>query len=230
MNSNILDVRTRMLAFAAVSVYLGLDSIVATVVLWMATVGVVVLFWKEFLREWRVIALGMLWIGSVVVLAWVLGYSDKPTAVLVTISRWIAFIASSVVIFSSLNAYELVTGLVYFRLPTRLALAIGIGIRFIPIFVVDAVEVYRETRRRHIGFNSWAIGRYGVTGVTGRFFSPLLTAALRRMEAVWLSVVVHELETRVGKHMMTRLGTLDWLVLGFGAATLFVVVLDIAMR
>jgi len=219
------DPRTRVILIIGASILFGVSSSIATAILLVMAVIISCFYHELLLINLRVILFTIIWLTLMVVLAWLLGFKGELNVLIHAFIRWTSFIIISIVLFSSLNAFELVKALVFFRIHKRFALSVGVGVRYIPLFVQDATEVYLETRKRDIWFNRRALERYGFFGILGRVLSPLIIVAIRRMENTWLSVVIHQLEDRITVPNFPILRNIDWLMISMtGAGVMFCIV------
>lgn len=221
---------TRIVIFITLSITL----VASTGRWWWIVVAwsvVLVVMLAPVLREnLRLIAISCAWLGMVVALALVLGYRPGIEDLLLELVRLFAFIAATIVVFASLNAFEFTAALSSLGMPVRLALAVGTGMRFIPAFVEDIADIAIELRARKQGlakiprrFARWA-------AIAERFIVPLILNALRTMEAITVSAAVHEIELRVHNYRLPRPSVLDIIFIVFSIVTCLTVITAAALH
>jgi energy-coupling factor transporter transmembrane protein EcfT len=195
---------------------------------WWVVVGwscVLFVILSPVLREnLRTIALSCAWLGTIVALGLILGYRPGMQDLVLELLRLSAFIAATIVVFASLNAFEFTAALSSLGVPVRLALAVGTGMRFIPAFVEDIADVVVELRARKQSlaripsrFARWA-------AVAERITVPLILNSLRTMEAITLSAAVHEIEQRVQNYRLPKLSILDIVFIASSIASCLAVI------
>lgn len=184
-----------------------------------------VLLGRVLLENWRLVAASCLWLAMVVALALLLGYRPGLEELTLELLKLSAFVAATIVVFASLNAFEFTAALTTLGVPVRLALAVGTGLRFIPAFVEDIADIVVELRSRSAPTNQKPGRMRRLVAAAERFIIPLVVNALRTMEAITISAAVHEIEPRVRDYRLPRLSIFDYVFVCIAITTCVVVLI-----
>lgn len=147
----------------------------------------------------------------------IVGVSLPARDVFIGMLRILSLTVLTISLFLSLNALELVTGLTYFKVPFRIALALGIGFRFIPIILDEAKRTRLVRRQRGLMFSRVTLRRVGLTGTLSRVIAPLVVALLRRVDSLIISIAVQQLPERVRLYRFPPWRAVD-IIVSIGAA------------
>lgn len=136
--------------------------------------------------------------------AWLLGGTDSIEALVFDLARFLSLVAVSLALLVSMNAIELMSALAWFGLPRRIALALGIAFRFVPVFFQNATRLWWLHGLRADAAGSGKIAR--LKGVLPLLFVDVL----RRMEGVMLAMSIQDIEVRLSRRRWPRLGVGGW--------------------
>jgi energy-coupling factor transporter transmembrane protein EcfT len=137
----------------------------------------------------------------------------SPSEIIIGYLRWSSLVIVSVILFLSINALEITTSLVYFHVPLGIAMAVGVGFRFLPVFFEEAKRI-RIIQRHREGTMLWsALRTSGLVNALSRTISPLIVSVLRRIDMLLLSIAVQQLEERISNYKFLTLKTRDWMTL-----------------
>ncbi len=216
--SNLIDSRVRVLALVLLSIAHGAASSRVVPVLTLITVVTALLYKNSFMRGVMIIGVGAATLGIFTLVVWVITVNLTLSELLVGYLRWVSLMTLSVVLFLSLDTLEMVAGLVRFRVPVRVAMALGVGLRFLPVLYEEARRVLMIQRHRGVAPSWGAFRRYGLLGILSRMSSPLLVSVLRRVDSLNLSIAIQQLEYRIERYQFPPWRFRDWMAL----ATIFV--------
>lgn len=179
--------------------------------------GAVILWYRSYLAR-GLLALCLTAVLLVVGSSAVYIIMDVSIAeLIVPFVRWMALASVAVVIFWSLSVFEFVTSAAYFGVPVRVALAFGVGVRFLPIIVEEARRVTFVLRQR--GISPWCDLPSSAWHFVERATSTLLVSVIRRVDSISLAISTQELERRVEGYRFRPVTVVEWIV-GIGAAAL----------
>lgn len=213
----LIDPRVRVLLLLVLSVTHAVASVRMLPLLLFSTLVLSLIYRRHLARGARTIAITALALGIFVIIVWLFS-SDTPFLNLfLDYLRWISLAVMSVTLFLSLNPLELITSLFYFRLPLGIAIAVGVGWRFLPVFFEEARRVRLYQRHRESLTFRQRIRVYGVVDTLSRVISPFMISVLRRVDLLLLSIAVQQLENRISAYRFSPYKVYDWLA--FLAAT-----------
>lgn len=207
------DARVRILALVFLSISYGIAPLQIVPAIVFMTVILCLLYKNAFHRGAAIIVMSTVILGIFTLIVWIFTANLSLYELCVGYLRWISLISTSVILFLSMNVIDIVSSLVYFKLPVRIALSVGIGLRFLPIFYEESHRVITIQRRRGITFSRKSISQYGFLGLLNRLVSPLLVSVLRRVDSISLSIVVQQLENRIANYYFPGLRVQDWIAL-----------------
>lgn len=126
--------------------------------------------------------------------AFLLGFGEVASIVKDTM-RFFSLVLVTLALVVSMNSLELMQALVWFRLPTKLAVALGIAFRFVPVFAQSAARLWWLHRQRLS-----ASAKPATASAVSRILSiiPLLFVdVLRRLEGVLIAITIQDVEFRI---------------------------------
>ncbi len=148
-------------------------------------------------------------------LAWFTTKNISAYDLILNLLRWISMSVICLTIFSSLNALEFITALKWMKVPGRIAIALGVSLRFFPVVAHEAsrivtIQKLRFSRRQNLGTLA-QLYKLVEAVVPGLFVS-----TLRQVENISLSILTQDIERRTQKHLFPPLIRFDyWLILLF---------------
>ena len=221
------DPRIRISILILLAVAHGVASLQIVPILAVNTAFLCMSLKKSFLKGRKIIIISLAALGVFVLISWALVSDLSPFELGMGYLRWVSLAALTVVLVLSLNALEIVTSLVFFRLPVQIALAIGVGIRFLPLLTEEAARVRTVQRRRGLTLSRDSISKYGVVELLSRITAPFLVSVLRRIDSLVVSIEVQQLKHRALQHEFTPPVKRDWISLAVSGLLLVLSVLDI---
>jgi len=164
----------------------------------------------SLVRGAKIIAVTAIALGILALVVWFTSNNISLSELLLGYLRWISLAAVSIVLFLSINALEMITSLVYFRLPLGIAMAAGIGLRFLPVFFEEARRIRIMQRHRILSKSRLTLRSVGFINTLNRVISPFLISALRRVDLLVLSIAVQDLEQRILNYRFLTFKMRDW--------------------
>ncbi len=204
-----LDSRTRLVILVLLTTAHTSAKGVMVLILAGITILAIAVYWRSFLRGIHVIGLTMVAILFFVTVIWLIGVGLSSENLVIGFLRWVSLATLTVVLVLTMNALEVVTSLVYFRIPVRVALAFGIGLRFLPVILDEARRIRIVNRQYGVQFSHMAVRKFGILDLLNRLTGPLLIAVLRRVDSLIISIGVQQLEQRIKNYKFQTLTTLD---------------------
>ncbi len=219
-----LDGRTRLVCLIALSIAHTLAHGWFVAVLLSVTGVVILLFPGSFKRGLRVILLTAAVIASISTVVFLSGNAQSEESLFWDFLRWVSLVTLTVTLALSMNVFDFVTSLHYLKLPVKVALAFGVGLRFLPSIADELQRITSVQRQANFGFSTNNIRRFGVYGVLERKVAPLFSAVFRRIDSLVISVGAQELEYRIAIHNYPKFKASDAI-----AATLAAVMCGLAI-
>ena len=180
------------------------------------TVIICILYRRSFSRGIRLIGITVIGLAAFALIIRLMGYSVSFVELGVGYLRLISLATLSVVLLLSMNSLQVITSLSYFRLPLGIALAVGVGLRFLPVFVEEARRI-KVIRRHRTTINRKSAG---VVERLDEAISPFIVSVLRRVDLLVLSIAIQQLEERIKCFRMPRFRSGDWIALFITASLL----------
>lgn len=211
--SQLLDPRTRLVLLVFLSAaHAAADGPLIAV---LAAISIVLVFAypAAFRRGWYVIALTAIFLAVIASIVAAFDRSTSVTLLVLDFLRWTSLATTTVVLALTLDVLEAVTALVFFRIPLKMAIAFGVGLRFLPVVIDEVQRVFMVQRELGLRFTREAVKSYGRMGILSRMVAPMLIAIIRRVDALVISTGVQMLERRIRSHQWHPFRPLDALVI-----------------
>jgi len=170
-----------------------------TGILLLATITLAVIAWyrEAFLRYLPVIQITVVFLCALALLAWLTTANISFRNLLLGVLKWLSMSAVSLTIFSSLNALEIIVALRWLGVPLRIALALGVSLRFFPVLVAQGSKILMIQRLRTFSGSSRRGRWQRLRGVLWGVIPAMLVAVLRQVENISLSILTQDIERRV---------------------------------
>jgi energy-coupling factor transporter transmembrane protein EcfT len=192
-----------MLAFLSIAHTSASSRLLMPLILF--TLSICALHRRSLLRGAWIIAATAVALAAFALMVRLTGYSVPWTELGIGYLRVLSLSTVSVVLVLSMNSLQVITSLSFFRLPLGIALAAGVGLRFLPVFVEEARRI-RIMQRHRISITSKSVGLVGRLDQT---ISPFIVSVLRRVDLLLLSIAVQQLEHRIKTYVTPRLRVRD---------------------
>jgi hypothetical protein len=190
------DTRIRILNFILLSIAYSISEINYIPIMFLSSILVSVIFRNDFIKNISIIlytSVAILIIGAI---AWFFSSDLLLVNIVLNLLRWISLIIISVIFFSSINLFEFVSSLVFLKIPTKIAIAIGVGFRFLPVIIDESKKVAKIQNQNGISLSFNSIRKLGLLTVLNKILSPLLVSILRRTDSISISVTIQQIEKR----------------------------------
>lgn len=159
--------------------------------------------WSHF-RRFRWLFCGLLFlVGVVGLVVWRMTTREEAVRVVHDLVRLLSLSAVTLTIASSMSVLEIAAVVRWVRLPTGIAIATAVCVRFVPVVLHEARQV-AFTRRQRGWTMSTMLRRHGVVGAISRAIAPLVVGVLRRTEAIVLAVHLNDLGGRINRFRFRR--------------------------
>ena len=173
----------------------------------------VLLLHRQALR--RTLPLIVLSVGAITVFSVsvaLLGLGLETSELLVGLLRWASLISVTVVLAFSVNSLEIMASLRAWRVPAGIALALGVGFRFMPVLVEEVRRIRLVQNQYGLSLSPAAIQRFGVLGVLQRQLSPIIVMVLRRVDTLVISIAVNRVLKRAAEFEFSGWNAVDGLL------------------
>lgn len=200
-----IDARIAILSVLLLSVALGIANIrhLPGVLLIGGYIGIG--YRKYFSQALWVVGGTVLFIFSVGLLSWLFASEISWANFILDSFRWIVLALSTFVLIVSMNLFECLAAMVYLKIPIRVAVALGVGVRFLPVITEEYKRISIVNRRNR------QIGRSSILTKMDRLLSPFIVSVIRRIDSITLSIVTQQLENRIIQYEFSRLRTNDFI-------------------
>lgn len=199
------DDRIKITCFTILSVLYSFAPAKQIMIIIFTTGLVVFPLNREFVKNLSVILISSFAIMVVGIIAWIISPELSVTLLLINFIRWICLIIISVLFFSSINLHAFVASLVFFKVPVKIALSFGIGVRFLPIIMDEASKVVRIQHQNGFRISLKSLRQVGFVNMLDRLISPILISMLRKAESITISVSIQQLESRIKNYRFERI-------------------------
>ncbi len=220
------DTRLRVINFIVLSIAYSISSISYIPILFISTIIVSLAFRSDFIKNISIILFSSITILSIGIIAWLLSPDLVLLNIVLNFFRWISLIVISVIFFSSINLFELVSSLVFFKVPTKIAIALGVGFRFLPVVVDESKRVAKIQNQSGYKHTLSSIYKSGLLNFLSRVLSPILVSILRRADSISISVTVQQIEKRIKDFNFKPISLIDWTSLIFCILILVFVIIN----
>lgn len=209
------DIRLRLINFLLLSVAYGVASLEIIPIVLLSAFIFALIFKQSFVRNFSIIMSGSVAILVIAGIAWLLSSEISIFELSMNYLRWISLIVIAVVFFGMINLFEFVSALRFFKVPARIAIAFGIGLRFLPVLVEESKRVVQIQRKNGLKFSIATIRKGNLMNFLNKVLSPILVSILRRADSISLSVVIQQIEFRIIDYRFKPVKISDWLSLVF---------------
>lgn len=217
-----LDARIRLILLIFLTIFYGISSQDMVPGIVLTTFFICYIQRDSFSKVLIVIVISSLILGIFMFIVWIITPSLVLSNLVLEYMRWVSLIITSVVLFSSMNVMDTVLSLAYFKIPIRIAISIGVSLRFIHIIYAESQRIFVMQRKRGITLSYKALGHYGFLGLLDRLISPLLISVVRLADSISLSIVVQQIEERITDYKLPSVKIKDLVILLLVALCFFI--------
>jgi energy-coupling factor transporter transmembrane protein EcfT len=197
------DTRIKILSVIILSVAFSLSKTLHIYGVIIITLLYAFLFRKYLVKSIQIVGYTLVFILAIGVMSWLFASDVSITDMLLNSVRWISLVLVTFLIFSSINLFELISSLAYLKLNTKIAIALGVGLRFLPLLVEEAKNILRIQRRDNTLKNKNIFYRVNC------FLSPFLISTIRRVDSITLSLTTQQIEERIKHYKFNRISLTD---------------------
>lgn len=211
------DTRLKILTIIILSVALSVTTIIDIHVVITLTIIYSCFFRNQLLKSIPVVLSTIFFIGMIGIFTFLFSSGIDLNKIILGSIKWISLILVTFIIFTSMNLFELLAGLVFFKINSKIAIAFGVGLRFLPIVIDEGKRIVLIQKRKQISEG-------GKTTTTfSKILSPLIVSIIRRIDTITLSILTQQIETRIKQYRFDSISVRDWFI--FALAIVFTLVI-----
>lgn len=102
----------------------------------------------------------------------------------------------SILLLGNINVMELVVFLSKVKIPTKIAIAIGVGFRYFSLLIEDIRNINFIQKTNNYGINNKSFRKNGFIKSINAFLLPLFLSIIRRTENISVSISLQDIESR----------------------------------
>lgn len=206
------DTRLRIINLLFLSLSFSLMPDDKLWLVFLLTIFYGVLFWKSFLENLKLILLVTFILSVFSISVYLITSENSFTKVALNLGRFVSLVIISVLFFFQINILSFVASLKFFKIPTTIAIAFGVGFRFIPIISDEIQKIIFVQNQNGLGFSLKSFQKNGFLHVFSSFFSPLLLSVLRKTESVSISIIIQQIQERVNNYIFQKPTLADFIL------------------
>ena len=170
-------------------------------------------FYKSLLANLKIIFFYLLGLFLITILLnYFLGESDLINIV-PDFLKIFSIISISILLVSEINIMELVATITIIKIPSRLAIAFGVGFRYFPLLLNDIKRINFIQSAKGYGLNLKSFNSNGFISSVGVFLTPLFLSILKRTDNIALSVTIQQIEERAKNYTFQRISLYEFSLL-----------------
>jgi len=214
-----IDTRIKILAIIILSIALSISK--PTDVFWVVVITSLfaILYHKYLIKSIAIVLSTFSFILLIGLMSWFLSSEINPLEILLNSIKWISLILITFLIFASINLFEFISSLVYFRLNTKISIAFGVGLRFLPLVIEEGRKILTIQRRRGV------LKRKNTLDKLNYLISPFIISVVRRVDSVTLSLTTQQIEKRIQHFKFNHITLKDYLFLGICISFLIYIII-----
>jgi energy-coupling factor transporter transmembrane protein EcfT len=211
--TNQLDPRLKILSLVLMSVSHSIAFKTQSIALLLVTtVFFIALNYKDIHQYVKILLLLVLTLIILSLLSWFFDKSVTTEYILMNFFRWLSVSTFSLAIFYSLNSLEIIVALRWFKIPIGLAVALGTGIRFLPVIIEDARRVYWIMINSNNVKNKKNFIEKGIIFISD-FVQNLIVSFVRSIDDIIISITIQDLEQRINDFQFNNFDWINWFLL-----------------
>ncbi len=162
-------------------------------------------FYKSLMVNFKTIFVYLLGLFLITILLnFLLGESDLISLV-PDFLKIFSIISISIMLITDINILELVASITVMKVPTKIAIAFGVGFRYFPLLLSDVKRIHFIQSSKGYGLSLKSFFKNGFFSSVGIFLTPLFLSILKRTDNIALSVTIQRIEDRVSSYKFQRL-------------------------
>lgn len=124
-----------------------------------------------------------------------------------------AVISISILLITNINIMELVASISFLNIPSKVAIAFGVGFRYFPLLINDIKRIQFIQTSKGYGLSPKSFKSKGFIQSTSVFITPLFLSILKRADNIALSVTIQQLEKRALNYKFQKITKYEFLLL-----------------
>lgn len=170
-------------------------------------------FYKSLLANFKTIFVYLFGLFLITILFnYLLGESDLLN-IIPDFLKLFSIISISILLITDINIMELVASMSLIKIPTKIAIAFGVGFRYFPLLLNDIKRIHFIQSSKGYGLTPKSFKANGFISSVGVFFTPLFLSILKRTDNIALSVTIQRIEKRATNYIFQRLSMYESLLL-----------------
>lgn len=202
---SMFDTRLKILSVIILSIALSISKPIHVFVIIAITLLLAIIYRKFLLKSITILLSTLSFILMIGIISWFLSSEINPSEMFLGSIKWVSLILMTFLIFSSINLFELISSLVYFKLNTKIAIAFGVGLRFLPLILEEGDKILTVQKR------NGALKNRNVFSKLNHLLSPFVISVVRRVDSITLSITTQQIEKRVKQFEFNRINLNDYL-------------------
>lgn len=213
------DTRLKILSIIILSVALSISKPIHVYVVVVISILLSIIYNKYLIKSVIIVLSTFSFIFLIGLFSWFLSAEINPSEIFLSSIKWLSLILITFLIFSSINLFEFISSLVYFKVNTKIAIAFGVGLRFLPLIIEEGVKILTLQRRKG------ALKGKNTFTKLDHLLSPFIISVVRRVDSVTLSITTQQIEKRVKHFEFKRIKLADYLFIGVCISFLIYVII-----
>ena len=170
-------------------------------------------FYKSLFTNLKIIFIYLLGFFTITILLnYFVGESDLLNIV-PDFLKMFSIISISILLITDINIMEFVASISVLKIPSRIAIAFGVGFRYFPLLLSDIKRIHFVQSSKGYGLSFKSFKANGFFLSVGIFLTPLFLSILKRTDNIALSVTIQRIERRVSNYTFQRFSNYEWLLL-----------------
>jgi len=170
-------------------------------------------FYKSLFTNFKTIFIYLLGFFLIAILLnYLLGESNL-LSIVPDFLKLFTIINISILLITEINIMELVATISVIKIPTRIAIAFGVGFRYFPLLLNDIRRIHFIQSTKGYGLNFKSFKTHGFISSMTVFLTPLFLSILRRTDNIALSVTIQQIEDRAKKYTFHRVSIYEFSLL-----------------
>lgn len=202
---SMFDTRLKILSVIILSIALSISKPIHVFVIIAITLLLAIIYRKYLLKSITILLSTLSFILMIGIISWFLSSEINPSEIFLGSIKWVSLILMTFLIFSSINLFELISALVYFKLNSKIAIAFGVGLRFLPLILEEGGKILTVQKRKG------ALKNRNVFSKLNHLLSPFVISVVRRVDSITLSITTQQIEKRVKQFEFNRINLNDYL-------------------
>lgn len=171
-----------------------------------------IIFWKELISNLKLI---FIYLIGLFAFAGILNFIFADFSFIDLLKDSIkifTIISVSILLLGNINIMELVAILSKVKIPTKIAIAIGVGFRYFSLLIEDIKNINFIQKTNNYGINFKSFLQNGFFKSVNAFLLPLFLSVIRRTENISISISLQDVENRAKYYKFRKVNYLELLL------------------